>query len=244
MIPKDLTGLVMQDYGVPNSRLTVIGKDIDDKWLCKCQCGNLISVKRANLIRKDTKGTRSCGCMRQEVKDKFAKLHYHNLTNQRFGKLVVMNPNGSDKNGYTYWQCQCDCGQVCMVSARDLLDGSTQSCGCLKSKGELIIAQWLTENKFSFEREYSFTDLIQIRPLRFDFKINLKNSFILLEYQGEQHYDVTNAWYTEEGCIRDQMKRDYCKNKNILLYEINNKNEAEIISQLKLIFEGRDDLSD
>ena len=247
MAPKDLTGLNMRDYGVPDSRLTVLYKDtssLDEKWICQCECGNIISVKRANLIRKDKKGTRSCGCMRQEVKDRFTKIHYNDLTGKRFGKLVALKNNGSANNGYTLWECRCDCGTVCVVSSRDLLDGSTKSCGCLKSFGELIISKWLSDNKIDFEREYSFKDLIWIKPLRFDFKINMKDTFILLEYQGSQHYDINNPWYSKDGRSRDLLKQEYCKKHNIKLYEIYETTEEKILEKLKLIIERSDDLSD
>lgn len=182
--------------------------------------------------------------MRQEVKDRFVKIHYNDLTNKRFGKLVALKTTGSAKHGYTLWECMCDCGAVCTVSSRDLLDGSTKSCGCLKSIGELIIIKWLTDNKIDFEREYSFEDLIWVKPLRFDFKINIKNTFVLLEYQGPQHYDTTNNWYSEDGHARDLLKQEYCRKHNIKLYEIYEKTEEEILGKLKLIIEGRDDLSD
>lgn len=182
--------------------------------------------------------------MRQEVKNKFVKIHYNDLTNKRFGRLIALKTVGSAKNGYTLWECMCDCGTICMVSSRDLLDGSTKSCGCLKSMGELIISKWLTDNKIDFEREYSFEDLIWVKPLRFDFKINIKNTFVLLEYQGSQHYDITNRWYSEDGHARDLLKQKYCREHNIKLYEIYEKTEEEILEKLKLIIEGRDDLSD
>ena len=182
--------------------------------------------------------------MRQEVKDRFTKIHYNDLTGRRFGKLVAVKNVGSAKNGYTLWECVCDCGMVCTASSRDLLDGSTQSCGCLKSKGELIIAKWLTDNKIDFEREYSFKDLVWVNQLRFDFKINIKDTFIFLEYQGSQHYDPKSRWYSEEGCARDLLKKEYCKTHNIKLYEIYEKTEEKILEKLKLIIEGSDDLSD
>ena len=98
---------------------------------------------------------------------------------QKFNRWTVVSYKGKDRNGKHSFECRCDCGTVCVVSSRDLLDGSTKSCGCLKSFGELIISKWLSDNKIDFEREYSFKDLIWIKPLRFDFKINMKDTFIL-----------------------------------------------------------------
>ena len=59
---KDLTG---RRFG----RLTVIrraenGKNYQTKWLCRCDCGNEVSVYRGNLKRGHTK---SCGCLSVET---------------------------------------------------------------------------------------------------------------------------------------------------------------------------------
>ena len=46
-------------------RLTVVGvydkKNNMKRWACKCDCGNIIPVYKANLLRKSGK-IKSCGC--------------------------------------------------------------------------------------------------------------------------------------------------------------------------------------
>lgn len=56
------------------------------------------------------------------------------LRNQRFGKLLVIAraPNrerGNDRSDVC-WECLCDCGKPCVVSAYHLLRGNWNSCGC------------------------------------------------------------------------------------------------------------------
>lgn len=59
----------------------------------------------------------------------------NDLTNQRFGKLVAIEPRGR-KNKKIAWFCQCDCGNTSVVASDKLRNGHTQSCGCLiKQKG-------------------------------------------------------------------------------------------------------------
>lgn len=72
----------------------------------------------------------------------------------------------------------------------------------------------------------------------------MKDTFILLEYQGSQHYDINNPWYSEDGRFRDLLKQEYCKKHNIKLYEIYETTEEKILEKLKLIIERSDDLSD
>lgn len=40
-----------------------------EQWLCRCTCGNTIIVSQGQLVRKDDKGTKSCGCLKHSVGD-------------------------------------------------------------------------------------------------------------------------------------------------------------------------------
>jgi hypothetical protein len=51
---------------------------------------------------------------------------------ERYGRLVVLELSHKGKSGHYYWKCQCDCGNVVVVSGSHLGSGHTQSCGCLK----------------------------------------------------------------------------------------------------------------
>lgn len=58
-------------------RLTVISEDPDDTkhrsmWICRCDCGNVVSVSSGHLRYGDTK---SCGCYKSEVSSKRKKTH-------------------------------------------------------------------------------------------------------------------------------------------------------------------------
>lgn len=239
----------MKEHGVPDSRLTVIKKDTDNPkpgeyWLCQCECGNFISVKRENLIRKDRKGTRSCGCMHKEVINRFTQLHTHDLTNQRFGKLVALYRTDRIENGETFWMCQCDCGQLKEVKTNNLLQGRTQSCGCLSSVKEEYIAQQLLSAGYDFARQYTFSNCVGLsgRKLRFDFAVFINNKTILIEYQGEQHYNPNNPWYSTDNVMRDNIKRQFCQEHKIQLIELTK--EDDLNNLIELIKERGDDLSD
>lgn len=70
MIRKDLTGKKI-------GRLTVLKLSDNEpqngkiKWVCKCECGNIIEVFSSNLIREHTK---SCGCLSKEKASKRMKI--------------------------------------------------------------------------------------------------------------------------------------------------------------------------
>ena len=61
------------------------------------------------------------------------------LTGQKFGHLTAICPTKERKNGYTVWQCSCDCGRpecpkIVMVSSRILKAGKKTDCGCEKKR--------------------------------------------------------------------------------------------------------------
>lgn len=57
------------------------------------------------------------------------------LTGQRFGKLVALRRLDEKKGKLFYWECQCDCGNLCKVPGTYLKNGNTKSCGCSKYDG-------------------------------------------------------------------------------------------------------------
>ena len=52
------------------------------------------------------------------------------LTNQRFGRLLVNEFAGHIKSRRFYY-CTCDCGMETLVSTSNLTTGNSTSCGCL-----------------------------------------------------------------------------------------------------------------
>ena len=58
------------------------------------------------------------------------------LTGQRFGRLTVVEKEGSREyrpgRYRIYWRCKCDCGNECSAHTTDLRAGKVKSCGCLR----------------------------------------------------------------------------------------------------------------
>ena len=59
-----------------------------------------------------------------------------NLRGQKFGRLLVLDPVGRDKQGYVLWKCKCDCGNWKIASSKYIGQG-TYSCGCLNKERRL-----------------------------------------------------------------------------------------------------------
>ena len=122
----DLTG---QRFG----KLLVIGQDMETpnngkgaRWICKCDCGNTVSVLSGRLRSGQTQ---SCGCGRNQGK----KNYIENIEGQRFGLWTVLQKDITKKGEGTFYICKCDCGTIKSVSQYSLIRGLSKSCGCVKS---------------------------------------------------------------------------------------------------------------
>jgi len=54
---------------------------------------------------------------------------------RRFGRILVICRDGSDRQGYATWVCRCDCGRTTVCIGRKLRAGRVRSCGCLRREG-------------------------------------------------------------------------------------------------------------
>lgn len=52
----------------------------------------------------------------------------------RVGQLTVQSATENRKNGYTVWECCCDCGGSILLDTRALQRGAIRDCGCSKLK--------------------------------------------------------------------------------------------------------------
>ena len=53
------------------------------------------------------------------------------ITGQTFGRLTVLS-FVEQKGKFTYWKCQCSCGNIKIAEGCTLRSGNCKSCGCLK----------------------------------------------------------------------------------------------------------------
>ena len=118
------------------------------------------------------------------------------------------------------------------------------------SRGEQITRDFLRKHNLAFKEQKTFNDLYYKNPnflLRFDFQIFFKDSWFLLELQGQQHYKPTNfgghlteqeiQQNFEEGQERDRMKKEYCSKHNIILKCVDwNGNPKTLIKDLQEMF--------
>lgn len=56
------------------------------------------------------------------------------ITGERFGKLVAIEPTDQNRRGYVVWRCRCDCGGETLASTKFLKEGWAWNCGCIVRK--------------------------------------------------------------------------------------------------------------
>ena len=233
--PMDLTG---QRFG----RILVIERGENDKhgktrWWCQCDCGSPKRLINGSSLKRGL--TVSCGCKRKEDIIRYNQEQVIDETGHKYGKLIVIDRNTDPTkrvDGRAMWNCQCDCGNTCIVSGKLLRDGHVSSCGCgIKSRGELEIEKLLNNLNINFSTQYKVYiqqkeyEVIQLHPYYFDFAIFDNNNQLqyLIEYDGIQHFTAqgyTSAWNTQENLEktqkRDAIKNQWCKENNIPLIRI------------------------
>lgn len=219
--------------------------DRDAVWLCRCDCGNEITVYGRSLRRK---GNHSCNCYRSEY-----KIADHEMVEQRFGKLTVleraedlMSSVGTKVNR---WLCSCDCGTVLSVRGANLRNGKARSCGCYRlemlsgveymSKSEQTVVGVLDAAGLAYEAQKVFSGLIGLagNPLSYDFCVVRPDGTYLIECQGAQHYGPVEFFGGTQGYgkqqVHDHRKRQYAEEQGMGLLEINCSrfNEQHIVKE-------------
>lgn len=229
--PEDILFLEERPKKHPNIR----------RGLFQCpNCGNTFETDLMNVVLGRTK---SCGCLKNEM---VSKKNFKNLTGQTFGKLLVLEPTDKRTNkGNVIWKCKCSCNRIVYIDSQNLLNGHTQSCGCLISKGERKTRKILQILDINYQQQKTFQNCKNPntnRLLRFDFYLPEYNSCI--EYDGEHHYVAIECFGGEERFKQqqenDQIKNDFCLINNINLIRISYKDYNKIDQKFLLskIIEG------
>ena len=129
-----------------------------------------------------------------------------------------------------------------IVRKDSLTSGHKASCGCIHSKGESKIEEILQKEKITYNREFTFDDLLDKDKLRFDFALFKNKALIgLLEYQGIQHFETSGGWNNKAHLditqYHDRLKQEYCEKNTIPFLKITYKNNInnkmeEILNEL------------
>lgn len=180
-----------------------------------------IQCKKCGHIRETTinnyKKNFLCGCSTGVYRARNGDFFIQevNKNNKGDGSYELV---GEYKNQTSPVLIKHSCGFIWKVRPNDIVHGQTYCprCSRTKSKGERLVSKILQELDVVFEEEKRLENSRQ----RFDFYLPRYHAAI--EYNGAQHYIENNRFCVslEQQQARDNKKRKYCLDNNILLLEI------------------------
>ena len=103
---------------------------------------------------------------------------------------------------------KCHCGNEWNTTSYDNFIHKTGGCPkCGLGEANCIVGDIDPILGEDIYMEKRFDDCRDKNPLPFDRFVPYLN--MLLEYDGKQHFDESNGWYSEDGVKRDKIKTEY-----------------------------------
>lgn len=231
-------------------------KDFHDKIRYLSQEFNFTIIEEHKATEKQVIQCNNCGLIMYRAHKSIMTTPWHcdNCNNYAEGRLIytkdeaqaelnqskheyeLLEYGGKNKKALLKHE---NCGKIFTVRCfSDLLNGRSRGCPVcyqFKSIGEQKIMSFLEKYNIEYIPQKTFAPLNKSK-YRFDFYIpQLKWA---IEYQGEQHYYERSLFKDNLSTIqkRDEIKRQYCKDNNIKLFEISYKDLKNIDNILTSMF--------
>jgi len=203
-----------------------MGKELNSKSKFSVQClkdYHIWQPSYNNFIIKNS-GCPVCGdtLMRTEESAMEIIIKTCNNKNYTFDGFVGNYYSGAKvKLNLKCNHCNCEW----MPAYYNFIHNNSGCPNCRKSKGELIIAEYLKERNIEFFQQKTFKECKDKRLLRFDFYLPLYN--MCIEFDGSQHFISKKVWGGDNHLkiikIHDDAKNMFCIENNISLLRINYK---------------------
>ena len=214
-----------------------------DKLELKCSCGKTYYQSFTHISNKikTNKPILCPDCMKNISDDKFrlneCDIKHKIMELYGYEKFKIVDFNKYKNNKTKIEFIHADCGHKFYSTLHNILvaERSCPNCENNHTLGIRKIIKFLENNNITYELEKKFNDCKYKRLLPFDIYLNSYNA--LIEFDGEQHYKSIDYFGGDESfelCkIRDNIKNEYCKNKNIPLLRIKYNQINQIDSLLK-----------
>lgn len=150
-------------------------------------------------------------------------------TNKFIQKAKVIHNNYYDYSKVQYINAKTNICIICPKHGEFLQTPNKHLQGhkcqyCKQSQGEMLVTRILTELKIPFKTEASFKSDLFNRIFRIDFVIDLDKETYFIEYNGMQHYYIS-----EQFGGKDAFRKQLMRNKQLRLFtKINNFHLLEI----------------
>lgn len=186
----------------------------DLEILCK-KCNNIFKTTWARYKQ----GSRCKYCKNNKRRNNF---EYIKDSIEKDGNYLLLSDKYVNARQKLLLKCK-KCGRIFSISWNKFSQG--RRCPCNSPGGNKFIYDYLISHNYKenidFVREYKDKNCKDILPLTFDFRINTKSGYFLLEIQGKQHYsDRYSKFYSDKLILHDNIKKKYCAENFIKLLEI------------------------
>ncbi len=190
-------------------------KSNKQKLKLKCPNGHITEALSYDSFRRG-----NCRC--PECKPRFKYSFEDIILEFRKEGYQVISDKESYKNCGTKLETICPNGHIHKTSYHHFKEG--RRCPKCKTifKGEEKIKEYLDKNNINYIEQHRFKDCKYKNTLAFDFY--LPNYNCCIEYDGRQHYYISEYFGGQNGFIdtkiRDTIKNIYCDKNNIRLVRI------------------------
>lgn len=169
-----------------------------------CICGKSKDIVLYNL-KKLKNASQECHCSRKGI-------NLHDLTNEHFGNLEVIEYAGMGKF-HSMWRCRCKCGNEIIVANCSLVTGHVKSCGCCSHTSfEEDEIRKLCEN-ISGYKFLSNRNILNSKEI----DIYCKELKLGIEYNGSVFHATINGLYSDKSKYYHRDKFLLAKEKGIHL---------------------------
>lgn len=202
------------------------------KVICQCDCGKYIYINLQDFLSDKVQ---SCGCLRSEMRSElskgFAKDYSleENNTNP-FYEYISPTDIRWDWSHQVVWNIKCrKCGKDYLGIPTELISNKRthgmNPCECWKkySIGIQKIISILQNNNIKYEQEKKYDTCVSPKGFKLPFDFYLPEYNILIEYDGEQHFQAAFGQGEEKLKLQqeyDEIKTNWCKDNNIKLIRI------------------------
>lgn len=206
--------------------LELLNKDDDlvyeSELVLKCECGEMYKTTFKRFKKNKYKCCYDCMIKKRalNIRNSYdeVKKNIESIEGYKLLSKVYVNYRKRLK-------IQCPENHIFHMSYKNFYYENCRCLVCSETKGEKKVREYLLTNEYKFEQQFTFEDLKGIggNSLRFDFAVfdKFKELKCLIEYDGEFHF---KKLFDNDGFenlqMHDEMKNNYCRNKNIKLIRI------------------------
>lgn len=187
-------------------------KNTPTYYICKCDCGNILSLEKSKIQRRKEFGCKKC-----------KYINFNEYINKKINHWTILNFIKEERKFY----CQCDCGTKKKVDCYNLINNQSKDCGC--GRKQILSNMHCTESLIG--KTYGRLTVIEERIDK-----EKKRTVCKCICECGNEVDVlSNSLKTNHtiscGCVKSQMPFEIKKYLNLLGYNVQMEKRINLINK-------------